>query len=101
MPNSQTITIHNPSDIGQRIDSFINGKVESLSRSQIKELLLGENILVNDKPVKAKYKIALSDIIKITIPDIKPLEIKAPNTPLTILFLATSNGDDAHGETKN
>lgn len=48
-----------------RIDSYLINKVDK-SRSKIQEMIKSGNILVNDKSVKASYKVSLGDIIDIT-----------------------------------
>ena len=57
-----------------------------VSRSFIQKLLKDNEILLNDKPVKANYKVQPSDKININIP--KPVEanIVAENIPLDIIY---------------
>ena len=49
--------LHLNADItGERIDKFLDGRIESLSRSYIQKLIKEKKILVNQLPVKANYK---------------------------------------------
>ena len=54
--------LHFNADItGERIDKFLDGRIESLSRSYIQKLIKEKKILVNQLPVKANYmKIMMS-----------------------------------------
>jgi len=72
----------------QRIDKYlVSLEIEVLySRSFIDRLLQNEAILVNDNPVKKNYKLSLSDIITINLPESKDLEIKPENIPIEIIW---------------
>ena len=69
-----------------RIDRYLSELLPDVSRSFIQKLLKDNEILLNDKPVKANYKVQPSDKININIP--KPVEanIVAENIPLDIIY---------------
>lgn len=69
-----------------RIDKFISEAGFELTRSRIQSLISDGNITVNDKPVKANYKVRENDHIKIMIPDAVPVDIPAENIPLDIVY---------------
>ena len=71
---------------GERIDRYLNGHLEGLSRSYIQKLVQENNILVNGKPVKANYKIRENDVITVQIPDAETPDILPENIPLDILY---------------
>jgi 23S rRNA pseudouridine1911/1915/1917 synthase len=71
--------------VGKRIDVVIQDKLE-LSRAFIKELIENEDITVNQKKVKASYKLKLNDLIEVEIPEAQNLEIEAENIPLDIVY---------------
>ena len=77
---------------GERIDKFLDGRIESLSRSYIQKLIKEKKILVNQLPVKANYKLTTGDTIILQIPDPEPLDIQPENIPLDILY----EDDDIH-----
>ena len=56
-----------------RIDRYLSELLPDVSRSFIQKLLKDNEILLNDKPVKANYKVQPSDKININIP--KPLRL--------------------------
>ena len=69
-------------ETGKRIDAYLAGKDEDISRVAVQRLIKEEKILVNDKKVKASYKVQEND--QITIEEEKPKEIslKAQNIPI-------------------
>lgn len=69
-----------------RLDKIIADKVTDLSRTKIKELVNDQNILVNDKAEKVSYKVQSGDVIKITIPPVKPLTLEPQNLHLDIVY---------------
>lgn len=69
-----------------RLDKIIADKVTDLSRTKIKELVNDQNILVNDKAEKVSYKVQSGDVIKITVPPIKPLTLEPQNLHLDIVY---------------
>lgn len=75
-----------PEDIGTRIDVFAAENSDALSRSGFKKLIAEGNVLVNDKAVKANYKLRKNDIVTLIIPESEPLEIIPQNIPLDILY---------------
>lgn len=71
---------------GERIDKFLAEEYENLSRSYIQKLITNENILVNDKSVKAKYKLIQGDILKINIPESEEAQILPEKMDLDIRY---------------
>ena len=51
-----------------RIDKYLTTKTD-LSRTRIQELIDSNNILVNDNPTKANYKVKENDLITVMIPE--------------------------------
>lgn len=73
-------------DIGTRIDVFAAENCDELSRSGFKKLIADGNVLVNNAPVKANYKLRKNDVVTLVIPEAEPLEIIPQNIPLDILY---------------
>lgn len=71
---------------GERIDRFLSGDLEGLSRSYIQKLLKEGGITVNGKAVKANYKLNAGDEILVQIPDPEPMDILPEDIPLDILY---------------
>lgn len=71
---------------GERIDRYLAEEVEDKSRSYLQKLIKNEYVKVNDKPVKANYRLILGDRVEVQFPDVTEPEIAAENIPLDILY---------------
>ncbi|BBF42442.1 ribosomal large subunit pseudouridine synthase D [Lachnospiraceae bacterium KM106-2] len=71
---------------GIRIDKVISTYCDDMTRSYIQKLLKEEAVLVNDKIVKANYKVAENDEILLQLPELKELDVEPEDIPLDILY---------------
>ena len=71
---------------GERIDRFLSGEMENLSRSYIQKLIKDGNLSVNGAAVKPNYKVARGDSICVRIPGPEVLDVLPENIPLDILY---------------
>ena len=70
-----------------RIDKFLMYKVENASRSRIQNAIESGSVLVNDKPIKASYKVKPSDVISVVMPHPpRDTEVYPENIPLDIVY---------------
>lgn len=69
-----------------RLDKYLASELEDLSRTQIQNLIKDNNVLVNEKEVKANYILSLGDEIIVKIPDPVDIDIKKENIPLDIYY---------------
>lgn len=72
--------------VGERIDKFLSLKLDKVSRSYIQRLIKDGMILVNEKQVKANYKLNGQDMVTVTIPDAVEPDILPEDIPLDILY---------------
>ena len=71
----------------ERIDKFLTLALElDLSRSYIQRLIKENNILVNESPIKANYKIKTDDNINIVIPEDEDIPLEPQNIPLDVIY---------------
>lgn len=72
---------------GLRLDQYIAGRCMDLSRSYIQKLIKESRVTIN-KSIQTKTKTAVqeSDIVNVSLPDPKELEIKPQDIPLDILY---------------
>lgn len=70
-----------------RVDKFLNNRIMNSSRSKIQSAAAAGNILVNDKPVKANYKVKPFDSVSVVM-EFPPREIEiiAQDIPLDIVY---------------
>ena len=73
-------------DVNSRIDKFLSEQEEGISRSYIQKLIKEGKVLVNNKPVKSNYRIAVGDEVVLYVPEPEELDIQAENIPLDILY---------------
>ena len=71
---------------GERIDRYLSEEMEDRSRSYIQKLIKEQYVIVNQKPVKANYRLSLGDMVEITLPEAKEPDIIPENIPLDILY---------------
>ena len=71
---------------GERIDKFICENLEELTRSSVQKIIENNNVFVNGERVSKNYKCKTGDEIEVVIPDAAPLDAKAENIPLDIVY---------------
>ena len=70
----------------ERLDKWISNALPDLSRSYIQKCIKDNNVLVNDKPQKAGYRLKVDDEIIFQIPEAVEPAIEAEDIPLDILY---------------
>ena len=73
-------------DVRTRIDVFLAENMEDLSRSGVQKLIDEGMITLNGGKTKANYKLREKDIIDVTVPEVKEVEILPEDIPLDILY---------------
>lgn len=71
---------------GERIDKWISDQLSDISRSQIQLWIKEGHIQVGGTAVKPNYKLALDDVVTLTIPEAEEAEIVPENISLDIVF---------------
>ena len=71
---------------GDRIDRYLSEELEDRSRSYIQKLIKDQYVIVNDKPVKANYRLSLGDRVEIELPEAKEPDIVPEDIPVDILY---------------
>jgi len=67
-------------DVGQRLDKFLNEKIEFITRSQIQKLIKNEGVLVNGEKTSVHHFLKTGDEIKL----VQPKEAKIENNKVII-----------------
>ncbi len=60
---------------GTRIDAFLSGELQDVSRSRIEQLIKSGNVKVNSKEVPKSYRIRMDDLVEVILP---PLDDPLP-----------------------
>ncbi len=71
---------------GIRIDAWLSERLEGFSRTYIQKLLEDGLIKVNDKSVKANYRLKADDSIEISIPEPERLDVRPEKIGLDVLY---------------
>lgn len=72
---------------GLRLDQYIAGRCMDLSRSYIQKLIKESRVTINNNiQTKTKTAVQESDIVNVSLPNPKELEIKPQDIPLDILY---------------
>jgi 23S rRNA pseudouridine1911/1915/1917 synthase len=70
-----------------RIDKFLMHRIENASRSRIQNAIETGSVLVNNKAVKASYKVKPADIISVVLPHPpRDTEVYPEDIPLDIVY---------------
>ena len=69
-----------------RIDRYLAEQCPDLSRSYIQKLVKDGAVFVNNRQIKANYKVQPQDQVVLTIPDMQVPDILPENIPLDILY---------------
>lgn len=70
----------------ERIDKYISGLVDTLSRSYLQKLIKEKSVSVNGAPVKANYRVKAEDEIVFCLPEAVEPEIEPEDIVLSILY---------------
>lgn len=77
-----------PKQTSIRIDKFLHGKIERVTRNRIQKAIKEKSILVNRKEIKSNYKVRPNDLILVVLPE-EPTEKQAAqpeDIPLDIRY---------------
>lgn len=71
---------------GIRIDKYLSDNMENISRSYLQKLLKDKSITVNNKAIKANYKVQEGDMVSVFVPEPEEPDILPEEIPLDILY---------------
>ncbi len=81
----QTKKFQNNNEDNIRVDVFLSSKL-NLTRSHVKKLCDDENVKVNGKISKSSKILKDMDIVEVSMPESKNLDIEPKNLPLNIVY---------------
>ena len=71
---------------GKRLDAWLSSHAQDLSRARIQDLIHGGHVLLNGKVPKPSQKLAVGQVISLSVPPPVDVELKPENIPLDVLF---------------
>ena len=72
-------------DVGRRLDQYLSQR-EDASRAAVQKWIEDGLVTVNGKTVSKSYKLSVGDEVAFTRPEAVPMEAKAENIPLEIVY---------------
>ena len=75
-----------PDQAGKRIDAWLAGQVEGLTRSAAQNLLAEQAVLCNGQALKKNYKLTGGEIITVTLPELREVDLAPEDIPLDIIY---------------
>jgi len=75
---------------GERLDLLLVREADGLTRSQIKRLIQGGRVLVNDMPCRPGQQVRAGDRVSLVVPPPRPVAIEPEEIPLSVVY------QDAH-----
>ena len=71
---------------GERLDAFLARSIDGMSRSGAQKLLEEGCVTVQGKPAKKNHKLTVSEEVRVTMPEPKPLDVVPKEMPLDIVY---------------
>lgn len=75
-----------PEESGQRLDQYLAGAVEGLTRSGAQKLLEEGRAAVNGKPAKKNARLIQGDTVTVELPDPEPVDVTPQDIPLDVVY---------------
>lgn len=70
-----------------RVDKFLMNRVENTSRNRIQNAIDADTVMVNDRVIKASYKVKPLDVVTVVLPDPpRDTEVYPEDIPLDIVY---------------
>ena len=70
----------------ERLDKWLSAAVPTLSRSYIQKCIKEGQVMVNELPCKANYRLRVDDEVVFQIPEAVEPSVEAENIPLSVLY---------------
>ena len=80
------IAVYKADREGERLDVFLARIQPELSRSHVQKLISRGAALVDGHARKGSYKLAAGERVELTLPEPEPLDIRAEDIPLSVLY---------------
>jgi len=86
MESRTEVIVVETGDEGRRLDAFLASRLGTVSRSHIQKLIEEGMVTVDGAAAKCGTKVKAGMTIEVTVPEPEPLEVKAQDIPLDIVF---------------
>ncbi|MBC7186823.1 MAG: RluA family pseudouridine synthase [Calditrichaeota bacterium] len=86
MPREHHTLVVPQADERRRLDNFLRQHLPHLTRSRIQRLIDDGQVLLNGAPTKPGHRVRPGQVVEVTVPEPKKLEILPEQIPLDILY---------------
>ena len=83
----ETLTLRpKETDAGKRVDAWLAGQIEGLTRSAAQRLLEEGQVLREGKPLAKNGRLTGAETLTVSLPDPEPIDAQPQNIPLDVVF---------------
>lgn len=75
-----------PEDAGTRVDAYLAGEIEELTRSAAQRLLEAGDVLCGGKIFAKNYRLTGNETIEVSLPEPEVLNVRPENIPLDVVY---------------
>src|SRR5215470_17449734 len=75
-----------PRTDGKRLDAYLASRFTDYSRRVIQKVIDAEAVLVNDRPVKASYRVRAGDRVSIRLPELPETTPEPEDIPIGVVY---------------
>ena len=73
-------------DAGKRVDAWLAGQLEDLTRSAAQRLLEEGRVTLGGKPLAKNYKLTGAETLTVSLPDPEPIDARPQRIPLDVVY---------------
>jgi 23S rRNA pseudouridine1911/1915/1917 synthase len=72
--------------VGKRIDSYLASRFTDYSRRVIQKVIDADAVLVNDRVVKASYRVRAGDVVSVRLPELPETRPEPEEIPIEVVY---------------
>ena len=73
-------------DAGKRVDAWLAGQMDGLTRSAAQRLLEDGRVVLDGKPLAKTYRLTGKEALTVSLPDPEPLDAVPQDIPLDVVY---------------
>ena len=83
----ETLTLRpGESDAGTRVDVWLAGQIQGLTRSAAQRLLEGGRVTLDGRPLPKRCRLTGAEVLTVSLPDPEPMDAAPQDIPLDVVF---------------
>jgi len=73
-------------DAGVRVDAWLAGQLEDVTRSAVQRLLEEGRVLLDGRPLAKNYRLGGGEVLTVSLPDPEPMDALPQDIPLDVVY---------------